>query len=147
MIKLARSPLNSVVIKWCSGRAASIETVGTADWWPECGSGGALFGWSVFVVYADEARCEQVRALQSPLVCQLARVEVPTAIWRKQRMGELGAAFASILVADFEADYFGTHDQSARFCLARPQSSLAARAPGSATPSMIWQPLSRRDTL
>jgi uncharacterized protein len=66
-------------------------------------------------LYADEAGCEQVRALHSPLVCQLVRVEVPAAIWRKRRMGELSAAAASILVADFEADYFGTHDQPARF--------------------------------
>src|SRR5215468_5172038 len=66
-------------------------------------------------LYADEAGCEQVRALRTPLVSQLARVEVPAAIWRKRRMGELSATAASILVADFEADYFGTPEQPARF--------------------------------
>lgn len=66
-------------------------------------------------LYANETGCEQVRALRTPLVSQLARVKVPAAIWKKQRMGELDAAAASILVADFEADYFGTHDQPARF--------------------------------
>lgn len=66
-------------------------------------------------LYADEAGCEQVRALREPLVCQLARVEVPAAIWRKRRTGELSVAAASILVADFEADYFGTPDRPARF--------------------------------
>lgn len=30
-------------------------------------------------------------------------------------MGELSASVASMLVADFEADYFGTEDQPARF--------------------------------
>ena len=66
-------------------------------------------------LYANEVGYEQVRALRTPLISQLARVEVPAAIWRKQRMGELDAAAASILVADFEADYFGTQNQPARF--------------------------------
>jgi len=34
-------------------------------------------------------------------------VEVPAALWRKQRTGELSAGDARLLTADFEADYSG----------------------------------------
>jgi hypothetical protein len=40
-------------------------------------------------LYADEPGHEQVRNPGLLLVSQLARVEVPAAIWRKHRMGEL----------------------------------------------------------
>jgi predicted nucleic acid-binding protein len=45
----------------------------------------------------------------------LARVEVPAAIWRKQRGGELTMEQATVLGADFEADYYGTFDEPERF--------------------------------
>jgi predicted nucleic acid-binding protein len=68
----------------------------------------AFAGSSALVkLYADEAGHEQVRSLVSIAVAQLARVEVPAALWRKQRMGELSAGDARLLTADFEADYFG----------------------------------------
>jgi uncharacterized protein len=59
-------------------------------------------------LYADEPGYEHVRELASIAVSQLARVEVPAALWRKQRLGELSADDARLLTADFEADYFGT---------------------------------------
>lgn len=58
-------------------------------------------------LYADEQGCTDVRTLPHLVVSQLARVEVPAALWRKHRIGELAAADAAVLVADFEADYFG----------------------------------------
>jgi len=66
-------------------------------------------------LYADEAGYEHVRGLVSLVVAQLARVEVPAALWRKQRMGELSASDARLLTADFEADYFGTDSEPPRF--------------------------------
>lgn len=66
-------------------------------------------------LYADEADAETVRSLPLLVVSQLARVEVPAALWRKHRMGELDAADTAVLVADFEADYFGTEEQPSRF--------------------------------
>jgi len=66
-------------------------------------------------LYADEAGYEQVRGLVSIAVAQLARVEVPAALWRKQRMDELSAGDARLLTADFEADYFGTGSEPPRF--------------------------------
>jgi uncharacterized protein len=66
-------------------------------------------------LYADETGHEHIRGLVSVAVTQLARVEVPAALWRKQRMGELSADDARLLTADFEADYFGTDSESPRF--------------------------------
>ncbi len=66
-------------------------------------------------LYADEPGHRLVRSLPVMVVSQLARVEVPAAIWRKNRAGELTAAQAGLLVADFEADYFGTGREPPRF--------------------------------
>lgn len=79
-------------------------------------------------LYSDEAGGEHVRRLASMAVAQLARVEVPAALWRKQRMGELSAADAQLLTADFEADYFGTDLEPPRFAAVAVTGSLLDRA-------------------
>lgn len=66
-------------------------------------------------LYADEHDHHHVRQLNAVAVAQIARVEVPAALWRKQRIGELGADHAQLLTAEFEADYFGTDDEEPRF--------------------------------
>jgi predicted nucleic acid-binding protein len=68
-------------------------------------------------LYADEADNELIRSQPALVVSQLARVEVPAALWRKQRMGELSAFDAALLVADFEADHFGTDEEPPRFAI------------------------------
>jgi len=81
-------------------------------------------------LYADEQGHEHIRPLGLLLVSQLARVEVPAAIWRKHRMGELSAGDARVLVDEFEADYFGADGEDARFiavALAAPVLDDAAR--------------------
>ena len=55
-----------------------------------------------------------MRSLEPLSVSALARVEVPAALWRKHRVGELTEAEAMALVDDFEADFYGV-DTSARF--------------------------------
>ena len=63
----------------------------------------------------------------------LARVEVPSAIWRKHRMGELSAADAAVLVAAFEADYHGSAGDQPRFAVVAASTSVldtAARLAG-----------------
>lgn len=62
--------------------------------------------------------------LEGPLVSQLARVEVPSAIWRKHRMAELSAGDARTLVDAFEADYFGAGDLPQRFVVVALTSSV-----------------------
>jgi predicted nucleic acid-binding protein len=66
-------------------------------------------------LYADEFGAEAVRALPLVVVSQLARVEVPAALWRKHRRGELAAADTATLIAEFEADFFGDGSQPPRF--------------------------------
>lgn len=66
-------------------------------------------------LYADEQDHQLVRAQGSLVVSALARVEVPAAIWRKHRMGELDPADAAVLIAAFEADYHGTAEDQPRF--------------------------------
>lgn len=60
---------------------------------------------AVVKLYADEAGHREIRALTTMAVSELARVEVPAALWRKHRMGQLSVESASILVRAFEADY------------------------------------------
>jgi uncharacterized protein len=66
-------------------------------------------------LYSDEPGHEHIRGLQGVAVAQLARVEVPAALWRKQRLGELSADDARLLAADFEADYFGADGEPPLF--------------------------------
>jgi len=66
-------------------------------------------------LYADEPGHRAVRALELVVVSSLARVEVPAALWRKQRRGELHEAELRVLVTEFEADYFGSPGEAPRF--------------------------------
>ena len=56
-------------------------------------------------LYADEDDADLVRAVPVFVVSAVARVEVPAALWRKQRTGELSAQDAGVLAAGFEADW------------------------------------------
>lgn len=70
-------------------------------------------------LYADEEGHATIRNLGSLVVSQVARVEVPAALWRKHRMRELGPEDTQVLTAAFEADYFGTEDEEPRFAAIR----------------------------
>jgi predicted nucleic acid-binding protein len=98
--------------------------------------------------YADEQGAAIVHDLVDLVVSGLARVEVPAAIWRKRRIGEIGDEDAATLVQSFESDWLGgafavvpAHDavlaDAARLCARRSlrtydavqlASALAARA-------------------
>lgn len=65
--------------------------------------------------YADEPGADVVRALESCVVCAIARVEVPAAIWRKHRLCELDAADAAVLVEQFEWEWLGDEDTEPLF--------------------------------
>lgn len=65
--------------------------------------------------YATEVELVELGSPGEVVVSVLARVEVPSAIWRKQRMGELSSEDAAILVDAFEADYHGGGDGSPGF--------------------------------
>lgn len=84
-------------------------------------------------IYADEPGDDEVRALSSLVVAQVSRAEVPAALWRKHRMGALTTRQASLLITDFELDYYGTSKLPPRFQVV-PASDLifdvAARLTG-----------------
>ncbi|MPZ66446.1 MAG: VapC toxin family PIN domain ribonuclease [Pseudonocardiaceae bacterium] len=84
-------------------------------------------------LYADEAGHEDVRSLALLVISQVARVEVPAAVWRKHRMGELTTEDSAVLVAAFEADYFGAEEQPPQFAAVAVTSTMlddAARLTG-----------------
>ncbi len=66
-------------------------------------------------LYAYEQGSECVRELGQLIVSQVARVEVPAAIWRKNRVNALSAGDASVLIAVFEDDYYGFDEKRPRF--------------------------------
>jgi predicted nucleic acid-binding protein len=55
--------------------------------------------------YADEDGHAKVRRHRTFVVSAIARVEVPAALWRKNRAGELSAEDSALLAADFAADW------------------------------------------
>lgn len=61
---------------------------------------------AVVKLYIEEDGAAELAAMEAAtmVVSELARVEVPAAVWRKQRMQIITAAEASVLVAGFEAD-------------------------------------------
>jgi predicted nucleic acid-binding protein len=75
-----------------------------------------------------------MRALDALVVSVIARVEVPAALWRKERTGELSSADATLLVLAFEADYLGAGDEPPLFAavaLLAPVLERAAELTGS----------------
>jgi len=81
-------------------------------------------------LYADEPGHRPIRALETLVVSAIARVEVPSALWRKARTGELEDAAAGILVGAFELDFHGDLESGPRFTivsLTEPVLIAAAR--------------------
>lgn len=79
-------------------------------------------------LYADEARHRAIRALDSLVISALARVEVPSALWRKVRAGELEDATARTLVRAFELDFHGDLDSQSRFTIVAPTEPVLVEA-------------------
>ena len=72
---------------------------------------------ALVAAYAGEPGGRALTSSPAVAVSALARVEVPSAFWRKHRMGELGADQARVLARGFERDLRGTADQPARFAI------------------------------
>lgn len=79
-------------------------------------------------LYADEYDHAIVRALDAVAVSALSRVEVPAALWRKQRIGELSAEDAALLGDAFAIDYHGHKDQPPRFAAVAIGGALLEQA-------------------
>lgn len=70
---------------------------------------------AVVKLYSDEPGSEVVRREEQLIVAAITRVEVAAAIWRKQRMDELSATDARLLVDAFLADWAGAGAGSPTF--------------------------------
>jgi predicted nucleic acid-binding protein len=80
--------------------------------------------------YSTEPGSAEVLAVEVLVASALARVEVPAALWRKVRMGELAAGEAQVLVEEFEADYYGTDSEPPRFMVVDVAKPVLDRAAG-----------------
>ncbi len=79
--------------------------------------------------YVAEAWSPAVAELgQRIVVSGLSVVEVPSAIWRKQRSGELSAEDASLLVSAFSYDVCGSSYQPPRFATVQLSTGILDRA-------------------
>lgn len=58
-----------------------------------------------------------MRRLAGLVVSKIARVEVPAALWRKHRLGDLSSEDATVLVEEFEWDWFGGEGADVRFAV------------------------------
>ncbi len=80
-------------------------------------------------LYVPESGHDVIRAVDEPLVvARLTRVELPAALWGKQRQGYLAAEDAAELVAAFEADYYGTGGSEPRFTKVQLDDGVLAGA-------------------
>ncbi len=62
------------------------------------------------------------------VVSSLARVEVPSALWRKHRTGALEMADVAALLAAFEADWYGTSTEEPRVIPIASRTAVLTRA-------------------
>jgi predicted nucleic acid-binding protein len=70
-----------------------------------------------------------VREIVGPIVISvLAEVEVPAAMWRKHRLGEISAADAGVLCAEFAADVVGDDLPIPRFAVVGASDDVVAMA-------------------
>lgn len=58
---------------------------------------------AVVKLYADESGSDEIRALTTLVISDLTRVEVPAALWRKERLGFLGTDLVHVLIDEFES--------------------------------------------
>jgi uncharacterized protein len=79
-------------------------------------------------LYADEPGHRLICRLDALVVSALARVEVPSALWRKARTGELDDAAANTVVSAFELDFHGGVDSSSRFTVVSPTEPVLITA-------------------
>jgi len=79
-------------------------------------------------LYADEPGHLEIRALEGVVISALARVEVPAALWRKARLGQLEETDAAVLVSEFEVDFHGESGTAPRFTVAAVNEQVLVAA-------------------
>ena len=94
-------------------------------------------------LYADEHESNTIRSLAEFVVSQLARVEIPAALWRKRRTGELSFQRASVLAQEFEWDWSGERRGAGRFAVV----GLTGEILESASHALAVHPLRASDAI
>jgi uncharacterized protein len=90
-------------------------------------------------LYVAEMHYEAVREITEPIVVSvLAAVEVPAALWRKHRMGEISASDAAILRAEFDADMAGDDLPAPRFAVVAAGDDVLAAASEAVARHPLW---------
>lgn len=83
---------------------------------------------AIVKIYSDEPGDQLVRSMDLLIISALAWVEVPAALWRKQRMGELSIEEVNDLTAQFERDYRGSPSREPRFVTVSVAESILMHA-------------------
>jgi uncharacterized protein len=84
---------------------------------------------AIVKLYIPERHHESVRQIDQTIVVSfLAGVEVPSAFWKKHRIGEIDAADASVLSAAFAADLAGDGGADGRFVAIDAGKAVIAQA-------------------
>jgi predicted nucleic acid-binding protein len=81
-------------------------------------------------LYVWEPDTDAVPSVDVPaMISELTRVELPSAFWRKHRLGQLSAHVAARLSNEFAADYYGEGGQL-RFAVMRISDVTVSTAAG-----------------
>lgn len=80
--------------------------------------------------YADEPGAVEARGIEVPVISAAARVEVPAALWRKHRLGELSAEDADLLARAFAWDLAGAPGRPPVYAVVSLGDRVLARAAG-----------------
>lgn len=83
---------------------------------------------ALVTLYAEETGGPAVHGAAGLIVSSLVRVEVPSALWRKQRDGALAPEDAALLTGLFEADYLGEQDDRPRLLSVTVSASILEEA-------------------
>ena len=83
---------------------------------------------AVFKLYVPEIGAEVLPVGETMVITELTRVELPAALWRKWRGGELAAEDAVLLVSAFEVDYYGDEATEPRFVVVRMTDAVLSGA-------------------
>lgn len=78
--------------------------------------------------YVDEPGADLVLRLSALALASLTRVELPSAIWRKQRSGALSLEQTNIILDAFDGDWLGTPGRPPAYAVIDIDGDLLDRA-------------------
>ena len=82
---------------------------------------------AIVKLYVEEVSAEVMRSITDVAISELTRVELPAALWRKHRAGELSSESAGVLSGAFEADYYRSEGDG-RYTVVRVSDAIMVTA-------------------